>query len=122
MTGTEAALDELSSYCDMAVRHSYDQYEKHGTLLSKAVVAFRDDTVWDEKWVPDDFDVWLPREKWRAADTVLFVTDTRYPTDGASELPLLSRYSQSKVRTIRGGRSARIFELYLYARRGQAAL
>ena len=57
MTGTQAALHELGSYCDMAVRHSYDQYERHGTLLSKAVVAFRDDTVWDEKWVPDDFDV-----------------------------------------------------------------
>ncbi len=57
MTGTNAALHELSQYCDMAVRHSYDQYEKHGTLLSKAVAAFRDDTVWDEKWVPDDFDV-----------------------------------------------------------------
>ena len=57
MPTTSAALDELSQYCDMAVRHSYDQYEKHGTLLSKAVTAFNDDSVWREKWVPDDFDV-----------------------------------------------------------------
>ena len=57
MARTEAALNELSLYCDMATRHSYDQYEKHGTLLSKAVAAFRDETVWDAKWVPDDFDV-----------------------------------------------------------------
>jgi hypothetical protein len=57
MQGTTAALTELASYCDMAVRHSYDQYEKHGTLHSKAVIAFGDDTVWNEKWVPDDFDV-----------------------------------------------------------------
>ena len=57
MPTTSAALKELSDYCDMAVRHSYDQYEKHGTLLSKAVVAFRDDTMWANKWVPDDFDV-----------------------------------------------------------------
>jgi hypothetical protein len=57
MPTTESALEELSSYCDMAVRHSYDQYEKHGTLLSKAVAAFNDASVWEEKWVPDDFDV-----------------------------------------------------------------
>ncbi|MES2639074.1 MAG: hypothetical protein V4850_06310 [Myxococcota bacterium] len=57
MARTDAALHELATYCDMAVRHSYDQYEKHGTLLSKAVAAFRDDTVWGAKWVPDDFDV-----------------------------------------------------------------
>ncbi len=57
MAGTGTALNELALYCDMATRHSYDQYEKHGTLLSKAVAAFRDETVWGEKWVPDDFDV-----------------------------------------------------------------
>ncbi|MDP2309647.1 MAG: hypothetical protein Q8P18_26745 [Pseudomonadota bacterium] len=51
------ALSELELYCGMATRHSYDQYEKHGTLFSKAVTAFRDDSVWTEKWVPDDFDV-----------------------------------------------------------------
>jgi hypothetical protein len=57
MATPAAALRELADYCDMAVRHSYDQYEKHGTLLSKAAVAFRDESVWQQKWVPDDFDV-----------------------------------------------------------------
>ena len=53
---------------------------------------------------------------------MLFITDARFPGDGASELPGLARYAQSKVRTMRGGKTARMFELYLYARRAQAAL
>lgn len=57
MTSTARALDELRTYCDIAVRHSYDQYEKHGTLHEKAHIAFHDEKVWKEKWVPDDFDV-----------------------------------------------------------------
>lgn len=57
MTATTRAMAELETYCRIAVRHSYDQYEKHGTLHNKAVEAFRDPTVWDHKWVPDDFDV-----------------------------------------------------------------
>lgn len=94
----------------------------HWTICAQLQAALPDAKVGCATPVPDDFDTWLPREKWRAADTVLFVTDARFPGDGAAELPLLSRYSQSKVRTMRGGRSARVFELYLYARRGQAAL
>lgn len=94
----------------------------HWTICAQLQAALPDAKVGCATPVRDDFDTWLPREEWRKADTVLFVTDARFPTDGASELPLLSRYSQSKVRTIRGGRSARMFELYLYARRGQALL
>lgn len=57
MTATSEALAELRAYCDIAVRHSYDQYAKHGTLHEKAEVAFADDTVWDHAWVPWDFDL-----------------------------------------------------------------
>ena len=94
----------------------------HWTICAQLQAALPEAKVGCATPVRDDFDGWLPREKWRAADTVLFVTDNRFPTDGASELPLLSRYSQSKVSTVRGGRTARVFQLYLYARRGQAAL
>lgn len=64
MPTTSQALDELRTYCDIAVRHSYDQYEKHGTLHEKAYKAFHDDTVWTSKWVPDDFDVCEARSHW----------------------------------------------------------
>lgn len=57
MNGTESALHELQSYCDIAVRHSYDQYEKHGTLFGKARVAFDDPSVWDRPWVPWSIDL-----------------------------------------------------------------
>ncbi|MBX3198220.1 MAG: hypothetical protein KF894_08755 [Labilithrix sp.] len=67
--------------------------------------------------IPDDFDRWLPRETWRRADNVLFVTDNRFPGDGADQLPALVKVSQSRVRILRGGRTARTFELSLYSRR-----
>ncbi len=57
MSSTTRALEELETYCAIALKHSYDQYDKHGTLHSKAAIAFEDPTVWDERWVPDDFDV-----------------------------------------------------------------
>lgn len=94
----------------------------HWTICAQLQAALPEAKVGCATPVRDDFDGWLPREKWKTADTVLFITDNRFPTDGAAELPLLSRYSQSKVRTMRGGRSARVFELYLYARRSQATL
>lgn len=72
--------------------------------------------------VPDDFDRWLPRDVWRRADNVLFVTDNRFPGDGAEQLPALVRTSQSRVRILRGGASARVFDLYLYSRRQRAEI
>lgn len=69
--------------------------------------------------VPDDFDAWFPRDQWRRAEHVLFVTDNRYPGDGADQLPALVRSGQSRVRILRGGRTARIFELFMYDRRAQ---
>ncbi len=70
--------------------------------------------------ITDDFDRWLPRDTWRGADNVLFVTDNRYGGDGADQLPALVRVAQSRVRILRGGRTARIFDLYLYSRRQRA--
>ena len=72
--------------------------------------------------VTDDFDAWLPREEWRAAEHVLFVTDNRFPGDGAEQLPGHVKEAQSRVRVLRGGKTARVFELYLYDRRAQGSL
>lgn len=72
--------------------------------------------------IPDDFDAWLPRGQWRDAEHVLFVTDNRFPGDGAEQLPAHVRAAQSRVRVMRGGRTARVFELYLYERRAQGSL
>ena len=72
--------------------------------------------------VPDDFDTWLPRGQWRRAEHVLFVTDNRFPGDGAEQLPAHVRSGQSRVRIMRGGKTARVFELYLYERRAQGSL
>jgi hypothetical protein len=94
----------------------------HWTICAQLQVQFPTAKVGCATPAPDDFDGWLPRAEWRKADAVLWVTDNRFPNDGAKELPLLNRYSQSKVRTMRGGKPARTFELYLYSRRAQAAL
>lgn len=72
--------------------------------------------------IKDDFDGWMPREEWRKAEHVLFVTDNRFPGNGAEQLPEHVRSSQARVRVMRGGRTSRIFELYLYERRAHGSL
>lgn len=57
MSAPSAVFEELRKYCELSVRHSYDQYEKHGTLHEQAEQAFGDDSVWSWKWIPDDFDM-----------------------------------------------------------------
>ncbi|MBX3188267.1 MAG: glycosyltransferase family 39 protein [Labilithrix sp.] len=68
--------------------------------------------------IKDDFDAWVPREQWRRADHVLYVTDNRFEGDGGEQLPAHVKSAQSRVRIMRGGRTARVFHLYLYDRRG----
>jgi len=70
--------------------------------------------------IPDDFDRWAPREVWRQADVILFVTDNRFFGDGAEQFPAHARVAQSRVRTLRGGRTARVFDLYLYSKATKA--
>ncbi len=57
MTSQTAVFDELRQYSSLSLRHSYDQYEKHGTLHEKAEQAFGDESVWSWKWIPDDYDM-----------------------------------------------------------------
>ena len=72
--------------------------------------------------IPDDFDRWLPRDEWRKAQDVLFVTDNRFGGDGAEQLPAHVRTTQGRIRIMRGGRVARVFELYMYSRRASSEL
>lgn len=52
-----AALRELDTYARSNVQHSLRQYARHGTLYDQASDALRAPEVWDQPWVPDDFDV-----------------------------------------------------------------
>lgn len=92
----------------------------HWTVCAQLSAAMPRARVGCATPVPDDFDGWLPREAWRAADDVLFVTDNRYGGDGADLLPAHVRVSEGRVRVLRGGRTARVFSLYLYSRRGSS--
>lgn len=68
----------------------------------------------------DDFDDWLPRKTWQAADRILFVTDQRFPVDVEKMFPAHARTSQTHVTTLRGGRIVRVFTLTMIERRGAA--
>jgi hypothetical protein len=92
----------------------------HWTICAQLHAALPGIRVGCATPIPDDFDRWLARETWRRSDNVLFVTDSRFPTDGAEQLPAHTRASQTRIRVLRGGRTARIFELYLYSRRQSA--
>ena len=58
----QSALAELDRYAKMNVRHSQDQYAKHGTLHSVAQRAFDPNSkeLWSKPWVPWDFDIGHP--------------------------------------------------------------
>ncbi len=70
--------------------------------------------------VTDDFDRWLPRATWRAADHVLFVTDERFPEGGSAQLPSHVLVERRRVEIRRGGRVMRRFTLTLFARRASS--
>jgi hypothetical protein len=94
----------------------------HWTICAQLHAALPGVRVGCATPVRDDFDAWLPREQWRRAEHVLFVTDNRFPGDGAEQLPALVRSGQSRVRILRGGRTSRVFELFMYDRRAQGSL
>jgi len=94
----------------------------HWTICAQLQAALPGVRVGCATPIADDFDAWLPREEWRAAEHVLWVTDNRYPGEGAEQLPGHVKEAQSRIRYLRGGRTARIFEMYLYDRRAQGSL
>lgn len=94
----------------------------HWTICAQLHAAMPGVRVGCATPVPDDFDRWLPRDRWRAASEVLFVTDNRFASDGADQLPAHVRVAEGRVRVLRAGRTIRVFSLYLYSRRGSSEL
>ncbi len=95
----------------------------HWTLCAQLAAGLPGIRVGCATPVADDFDRWTPRAEWRNAEHVIFVTDNRYSTvDGAAQLPGHVQTGRSRVRVMRGGRSARVFELFMYDRRASSSL
>ncbi len=68
--------------------------------------------------IPDDFDVWLPRDRWRAADSILWVTDARFGPPPS--LPTYAVVRTRRVHIRRGGREVRLFTVTVLERRAEA--
>jgi hypothetical protein len=65
----------------------------------------------------DDFDGWWPRARWRNADAIVWVTDTRFGPP--PQLPAYQTARTSHVRILRGGRIVRTFTIALLTRRAE---
>ncbi len=67
--------------------------------------------------IRDDFDGWWPRERWRNADAIVWVTDDRFGPP--PELPLHALFSLRKVRIKRGDRVVRTFTIAVFVRHAE---
>jgi hypothetical protein len=68
--------------------------------------------------IRDDFDDWFPRAEWRAAETIVWVSDTRFGPPPDFGLHAIVR--ERKVPVYRAGRMVREFTLTVLARRAVA--
>jgi hypothetical protein len=66
--------------------------------------------------IPDDFDDWLSRERWRAADVLLFVTDNRFDVDVREAFPNRVVTKERVIDVKRGGRVVREFKIRVLKR------
>ena len=90
----------------------------HWVICAQLEAALRDEVaVGCNTPVADDFDVWWPRTRWRAADVLVWVTDGRF---GPPALPTHAPLRQREVRIERSGRLVRVFTITVLARRAQA--
>lgn len=112
---TEAAREQMATPYDPEGRKVV-VVGPHWTVCAQLHAALPGIRVGCATPIPDDFDRWLPRDEWRKAENVLYVTDNRFEGDGAEQLPGHLERSRGRVRILRGGRSARIFTFYLYGR------
>ena len=72
--------------------------------------------------IPDDFDAWRPRVEWQRADTLLYVTDTRFDADPARMFPDRTPVAGRTVTIRRGGRVVRVFTLLVLEKSGLGSL
>jgi hypothetical protein len=68
--------------------------------------------------VPDDFDRWWPRERWRTADSIVWVSDARFGP--APPFPSRALLRSRDVRVVRDGRVVRAFTVAVLTRRAPA--
>jgi hypothetical protein len=67
--------------------------------------------------IRDDFDAWWPRERWRKADAIVWVTDSRFGS--TPDLPLHALSTLRKVRIKRADRVVRTFVVAVFLRRAE---
>ena len=67
--------------------------------------------------IPDDFDGWWPRSRWRSADSIVWVTDERFPLPPPPPAYALLHLRRVKVK--RADRIVRTFTIAVWLRRGQ---
>jgi hypothetical protein len=71
--------------------------------------------------VRDDFEDWLPRARWEKADTLLYVSDDRFPEPDFDALfPDRVFKRETRVTILRGGKVTRVFTVAVLQLRGAA--
>ncbi|MGO9839318.1 MAG: ArnT family glycosyltransferase [Polyangiaceae bacterium] len=91
----------------------------HWVICAQLEAALRGEVpVGCDTPVPDDFDAWLPRNRWRNADSIVWVSDTRFGPPPV--LPTHSVVGTSHVHIRRGGTDVRLFTITVFERRVEA--
>jgi hypothetical protein len=67
--------------------------------------------------IPDDFDGWWPRDHWRRSETIVWVTDDRFPSPPV--LPQHALLTLRRVRIKRADRVVRSFTIAVFVRRAE---
>jgi hypothetical protein len=118
MRAVRAELD--ASTAPEALRTDRAVVAPHWVLCAQLEAALKGDVpVGCNSPLPDDFDGWWPRHRWRTASTILWVTDGRFgpPPALGSHATLRSR----EVRVERAGRVVRTFSITVFSRSAVAS-
>lgn len=90
----------------------------HWVICAQLEAALRGDLpVGCDTPVRDDFDAWWPRSRWRTADAIVWVSDTRFGPP--PELPAYATERTSELRILRAGRVVRVFTIATMTRRAR---
>jgi Dolichyl-phosphate-mannose-protein mannosyltransferase len=91
----------------------------HWVICAQLAAGLRGDfSVGCDTPIADDFDGWMPRDRWRSAESIVWVGDARFPTTPV--LPFYATVRRREVRVDRGGRTVRTFFVAVLERRAQA--
>ncbi len=67
--------------------------------------------------IPDDFDRWWPRDRWRDADSIVWVTDERFGPPPA--FPKHALFAVRKIRIVRDEHVVRTFTVSVWVKRAE---